>query len=151
MGASESTETAKDLLGRQKERNFKPAKGCRLLAVLDGSKALKEAVLSHWPDAVIQRCLVHKERNIKSFLSERYWGEVAHLFDRLRKAQGLLAGKKALKELECFLTKLNAGALESLREAGDELLAVHSLEVPQTLNPSSPVQKLSPYIPRVGP
>jgi transposase-like protein len=39
MGASASTETAKDLLERLNERKFKPAKGCRLLAVLDGSKA----------------------------------------------------------------------------------------------------------------
>jgi transposase-like protein len=136
IGASETTETAKGLLERLSRRGFAPAEGCRLLAVLDGSAALKSAVLSYWPDTVVQRCLVHKERNVKRFLRKKDWKELARHFDRLRKAQGLSAGEEALRALERFVGERNKAALESLREAGDELLALHRLEVPATLNVS---------------
>jgi transposase-like protein len=134
IGASESAETAKGLLERLSRRGFRAAGGGRLLAVLDGSQALKSAVLSYWPDAVVQRCLVHKERNVRSYLRRGEWKGLARHFNRLRKAQGLVAGREALRELERFLGDRNKAALESLREAGDELLAVHRLEVPATLH-----------------
>jgi len=136
LGASETTETAKGLIERLSRRGFAPAEGGRLLAVLDGATALKSAVLSYWPDTVVQRCLVHKERNVRRFLRKGDWKELSRLFGRLRHAQGLLAGQEALREIERFVGERNAAALESLREAGDELLALHRLEVPATLNTS---------------
>ena len=136
IGASETTETAKGLVERLSRRGFAPSEGCRLLAVLDGSSALKSAVLAYWPATVIQRCLVHKERNVRRFLRKQDWKELARHFDRLRKAQGLAAGTEALRAIERFVGERNKVALESLREAGDELLAFHRLEVPATLNAS---------------
>ena len=136
LGASESTETAKGLLERLVRRGFAPTNNGRLLVGLDGSSALKSAVLSYWPDAVIQRCLVHKERNIRRFLRRKDWKELAGHFDRLRKAQGSVAGQEALKELERFVGERNQAALESLKEGGEELLALHRLEVPATLHVS---------------
>jgi transposase-like protein len=136
LGASETTDTAKGLMERLSKRGFRPADGCRLLTVLDGSAALRQAVLAYWPDAVVQRCLVHKERNIRRFLRKGDWKELGRLFGRLRHAHGREAGKEALRELERFLGERNKAALESLREAGDELLAFHGLEVPATLNRS---------------
>jgi len=136
LGASETAETAKGLVERLSRRGFAAAEGCRLLAVLDGATALKTAVLAYWPDTVVQRCLVHKERNVRRFLSRKDWKELARHFDRLRKAQGLAAGEEALREIERFVGERNKAALESLREAGDELLALHRLEVPATLNVS---------------
>jgi len=134
LGASETAETAKGLVERLSRRGFAPAKGCRLLAVLDGSAALKSALLSYWPDTVVQRCLVHKERNVFRFLRRQDWKELKRLFGRLRRAQGLAAGQEALREIERFVGERNKAGLESLREAGDELLALHRLEVPATLN-----------------
>jgi transposase-like protein len=87
LGASETAETAKGLLERLSRRGFAPAEGCRLLAVLDGSAALKTAVLSYWPDAVIQRCLIHKERNLKRHLARKDWKELSRRFGRLRRAE----------------------------------------------------------------
>ena len=136
LGASETTETAKGLVERLSRRGFAPAEGCRLLAVLDGSAALKSALLAYWPDTVVQRCLVHKERNIRRFLRHKDWKELARLFGRLRRAQGLAAGKEALRDIERFIGERNKAALESLREPGDELLALHRLGVPATLNVS---------------
>lgn len=134
FGASESTETAKGLLERLSRRGFGPPPEGRLLAVLDGSSALKSAVLAYWSQTVIQRCLVHKMRNLQRFLRKGDWPPLRRLFDRLRKAQGLAAGREALAAIERFVGERNKAGLESLREGGDELLAVHGLEVPATLH-----------------
>jgi putative transposase len=132
IGASENLEACTDLLGRITERGFTPRR--RLLAITDGSKALRKGVRKHWPDAIIQRCLIHKARNVKGYLSRRHHGEVDRFFTRLRNAQGPEAAEECLKQLRGFLQGKNAQALASLEEAGDELLAVHRLGAPSTLN-----------------
>lgn len=132
LGSSESTEVARDLMRRLDKRGF----GCerRLFAALDGSDALRSAVKEFFPDSVVQRCLVHKERNIRSKLSKKHWGELARLFKRLREVQGKLAAQEVVKELEEFLSGKNAQSLASLREAGEDLIALHSLDIPNTLH-----------------
>ena len=132
LGSTENYEVCRDLMGRIERRGFATSR--RLLAVLDGSSALKKAVLKFFPDASIQRCLVHKERNIRARLSKRDWGELARLFKRLREVQGEEAAREVLGELEKFLDEKNAAALASLREAGEELIALHVLGVPSTLH-----------------
>jgi len=132
IGASENLEACTDLLARIAGRGFNPKR--RLMAVTDGSKALRKGVRRNWPDALIQRCLIHKARNVKGYLSYRHHGEIDRLFTRLRKAQGLEAAEECLEELRSFLKGKNAQALDSLGEAGDELLAVHRLGAPSTLN-----------------
>lgn len=132
IGASENLEVCMDLTNRLETRGFKPRR--RLLAVTDGSMPLRKSIKRKWPDAIIQRCLIHKARNLKSYLSYRHHGEVERLFNRLRKAQGLEAAEEVVKELRAFLKGKNAQALASLEEAGDELLAVHRLGAPSTLN-----------------
>ena len=117
---------------RLDKRGFKCER--RLFAALDGSDALRSAVKEFFPDSIVQRCLVHKERNIKSKLSKKYWGELSRLFKRLRELQGKTAAQEVLKELEEFLRGKNAEALKSLHEAGEDLIALHSLEVPNTLH-----------------
>jgi len=132
IGASENLEVCMDLLGRIEARGFRPRR--RLLAVTDGAKALRKAIRKKWSNAIIQRCLIHKARNIKSYLSYRHHSEVDRLFKRLRKAEGLETAEECVEELKTFLKGKNAQALASLEEAGDELLAVHSLGAPSTLN-----------------
>jgi putative transposase len=134
LGSTENYEVCRDLVSRLVARGFSPTR--RLLCVLDGSAALKKAVLKFLPDAAIQRCLVHKERNIRAKLSRRHWGALARLFKRLREVQGEKAAREVLAELEEFLRMKNAAALASLREAGDELIALHILDVPSTLHGS---------------
>jgi len=88
VGSSENKEVCKDLLSNLSRRGLAVPEGRYLFAVLDGSQALKRALLEVYPDTLIQRCLVHKERNLQSYLSKRHWGELAGLFARLRKCQG---------------------------------------------------------------
>jgi len=132
LGSSESKEICRDLLRRLARRGFRVNR--RLFAVLDGSDALRSAVVEIFPDAVIQRCLVHKERNIKSKLSKRHWGELARLFKRLRQVQGAEAAAEVVDEIGRFLKAKNADAHASLLEAGGELTALHRLNVSNTLH-----------------
>jgi putative transposase len=132
LGSTENAEVCRALMRRLIKRGFH----CRhrLLAVLDGSASLRLVVKEFFQDAVIQRCLVHKERNIRAKLSKRHWGELARLFKRLREVQGKEAAEEVVAELVAFLTPLNAEALKSLHEAGEDLIALHSLCVPNTLH-----------------
>jgi putative transposase len=132
LGSSENNEVCQDLMKRLHQRGFCCRR--RLLVVLDGSQPLRRAVKTFFPDAVIQRCLVHKERNLQGRLSKRHWGELARLFKRLRQVQGPSAAMEVIAELKRFLRTKNAEALASLEEAGEELIALHLLNVPNTLH-----------------
>ena len=132
LGSTENAEVCRALMRRLMKRGFHCDR--RLLAVLDGSDAIKKALKEFFPEILIQRCLVHKERNIRAKLSKRHWGELARLFKRLRKIQGKAAAEEVVGELKAFLKPINAEALASLEEAGDELIALQSLNVPNTLH-----------------
>jgi transposase-like protein len=132
LGSTENTEVCRALMRRLMKRGFHCDR--RLLAVLDGSDAIKKALKEFFPEVLIQRCLVHKERNIRAKLSKRHWGEMARLFKRLRKIQGKVAAEEVVGDLKSFLKPINAQALASLEEAGDELIALQSLNVPNTLH-----------------
>lgn len=134
LGSSENLVVARELMTRIVSRGFKCEQ--RLFAVLDGAGALRSAVKEQFSDSVIQRCLVHKERNIKGKLSKRHHGELSRLFSRLRAVQGYEAAQEIVAELRDFLKPINAEAYRSLEEAGEDLLALHRLNVPNTLHRS---------------
>jgi len=136
LGASENVTTASALVTRLVQRGFASGGQRPVLVVLDGSDALRKAVLKHFPQARIQRCLVHKERNLKRYLPRRHWPELHDLFDRLRKAQGAVAALEVVEELDAFLEPKNQAALNSLHEAGLDLIRVHLLDTPSTLHRS---------------
>lgn len=126
-GDTENAGVVKDLLASIISRGFTLAAG-RLLAVLDGGKALRAAVKAVWGEAVlIQRCWIHKLRNIKDYIPETNHGQ---LWRRMKKMMGLNSQALAEKELESladWLSTISDDAVKSLREAGDELLTVHGL------------------------
>jgi len=134
VGAAESQEVCDRLLARVHHRGFRF--GGTPLAVVDGSKALMHSLSRHFPGVLIQRCLVHKERNIRSCLSHRHYGELGLMFNRLRAAEGEEAAREILTETRRFLASHSRKAVESLDEAGDSLITLHRLRAPSTLNVS---------------
>jgi putative transposase len=126
-GTTENANVVKDLLTSIISRNFTLA-GQRLLAVLDGGKALRAAVKAIWGGAVlIQRCWIHKLRNIKDYIPEVNHGQ---LWQRMKKMMGLNSHQAALAELKSlrdWLSTIGHDAVTSLDEAGEELLTVHEL------------------------
>lgn len=135
-GNSENAEVVADLLSSIKERGFTPA--CRFfLAVLDGSKALKKAVRAAFGEqALIQRCWIHKLRNLKKYVPDKLHGT---LHWRMKKLMNLSSFDDAVTELQSFarwLAEVSHGALESLEEAGEELLTLHLLGISGLLRKS---------------
>jgi transposase-like protein len=135
VGSSESFELANDLLKSLKARGLK-SRAKRLLVILDGSDALEKAARHHFPKCIIQRCLVHKERNLHSYLSKRLHAELSRLMKRLRRAEGPVAAREAYEALYAFLKTHNAAAAQSLKEAGAQITALQDLGVPATLHRS---------------
>ena len=85
-GDTENAQVVKDLLADLQRRNF--TMQCeRLLAVIDGGKALRKALKSVFGDKVIvQRCWLHKLRNIEAYVPKKHH---ATLLFRMRKMMGL--------------------------------------------------------------
>ena len=68
-GSTENATVATALLSDLVERGLDP--GQVMLFVIDGSKALRNAVRSMFGEVPVQRCLWHKERNVLGHLPER--------------------------------------------------------------------------------
>ncbi len=135
-GDTENASIIKDLLSSIMDRKFTLA-GSRILAVLDGGKALKSAVKSLWgDDVVIQRCWIHKLRNVRDYLPKSNHGQ---LCGRLKKIMGLNSfdlAQKELKALHEWLLTVSDDAAASLMESGEDILALHKLGVTGLLRSS---------------
>jgi transposase-like protein len=66
----------------------------------------------------------------------RHWGELTSLFKSLRRAQGEDQAKEVVRQIERFLADKNEQARASYEEAGEDLLTLFKLNVPNTLNTS---------------
>ena len=135
-GDSENAEVVQDLLSSLRERGF--TLHCdKLLALLDGSKALKKALRAFFGERVlIQRCWLHKARNICAYLPKTYHGQVSWRMKRLMNLQSLGDAKHEYGSFHRWLAELSEAAAESLDEAGDELLTLHVLGVSGDLRKS---------------
>ncbi len=136
-GATENSAVVKSLLTDLMERGFTIPEGHGLLAVIDGAKALAKAVREVFGDRVhIQRCQIHKTRNVLDHLPESMQATVR---SRLRKAYQEADAAKALKALQKLAEELERDypqAANSLREGLDETLTVHRLGLSGTLRRS---------------
>jgi putative transposase len=126
-GDTENSELVKDLLVNIKERGF--TLHCqKLLAILDGAKALKKAVRDVFGERVIiQRCWLHKLRNLKKYTPDENHPQ---LYWRMKKLMGLTQyedAQKELKSIEHWLSNISQDAASSVREVGEELITVHRL------------------------
>jgi transposase-like protein len=134
-GSTENTTLVTSLLADLVTRGLDPAQ--RRLFVLDGGKALHKGVRAVFgANAAIQRCRVHKMRNILDKLPEKHHWMIA---TRLRAAWGMntyAEAKAALDDVLILLDKLSALAAESLREGMEETLTLHRLDVPPALRVS---------------
>jgi transposase-like protein len=107
------------------------------LYVLDGGKALHAAVKKHGGEAaLIQRCQVHKRRNVLDHLSEGERPVVARKLNAAYALEDYAAAKQALDTLHRELMELNPSAARSLGEGLEETLTVHRLHVPPQLRKS---------------
>ena len=104
-----------------------------MLVGIDGSKALRRAVLDVLDRPVIQRCQLHKIRNVKDHLPQRLRSSVGRKMTDAYHAGSALEAEATLLALAKELDRTHPGAAASLREGLDETLTVLRLGVPPTL------------------
>jgi putative transposase len=124
------------------------------LYVLDGGKALHAAVMNHAGEsALIQRCQVHKRRNVLDHLPEDQNSLVATKLNAAYAMESYDAAKQALHGLHRELMDLNPSAARSLAEGMEETLTVHRLHVPpqlrQTLASTNVIESAFSVVERV--
>lgn len=107
------------------------------LYVLDGGKALTAAVRRHaGTAALIQRCQVHKRRNVLDHLPEEHRQTVKRKLQNAYAMTSYAEAKRALEKLHRELMDLNPSAARSLGEGMEETLTVHRLQAPEKLRRS---------------
>jgi transposase-like protein len=130
-GSTENTTIVRALLVGLRERGLDVT--APILAVLDGAKALTTAVTEVFDAPVIQRCQLHKIRNVRDHLPERLRGPVETRMRTAYHAASALDAQAQLEALARELDKTHPGAAGSLREGLAETLTVLRLDVPPTL------------------
>ena len=131
-GATENTAVVSTLLSELVERglDFSTPR----LYVLDGGKALAAAVRKHAGEAAfIQRCQVHKKRNVVDHLPDEHQADVRRKMQNAYAMAQYADAKRALEQLHRELMDLNPSAARSLEEGMEETLTVHKLRVPDQL------------------
>lgn len=132
QGASENAEVVNALLSDLQQRgvDFNVPR----LYVLDGSKALHRAIRQHAGDAaLLQRCQVHKIRNVLAHLPEGYNYAVKARMQAAYGCNDYGEGRTALQRLHRELQERNPSAAHSLEEGLEDTLTVHRLRMPAKL------------------
>lgn len=142
-GGSENAEVVKTLLSDIIGRGIDPA--LPRLYVIDGGKALHKALTDTFgKNAVIQRCQVHKKRNVMAQLPESEKANVGLAISNAYKEFDYDKAKASLENLANNLEYRYPKAADSLREGLLETLTVHRLGIPgllrQTLSSTNPME-----------
>ena len=130
-GSRENATLVTELLVDLRERSLDVTRP--MLVGIDGSKALRKAVIDVLDHPVIQRCQLHKVRNVKDHLPQRLRSSVGRRMTDAYHADSALEAEAALLALAKELDRTHPGAAASLREGLDQTLTVLRLGVPPTL------------------
>lgn len=131
-GGTENQEAVKELLADLLNRGLTP--GRPRLFVLDGGKALHKAITDTFGRyAVIQRCQVHKKRNIQEQLPKSEQTNVGLALSKAYLEHEYDKARRALEHVANELEKRYPKAAASLREGLEETLTVHRLGIPGLL------------------
>jgi putative transposase len=152
-GATENAEVCKSLLTNLVDRGLPTDRS--LLAVIDGSKALAKALRDVFGKRVlVQRCQVHKKRNVLEHLPERERQSIGNAISFAYRCRNAEQAKQLLTNLARKLEKKHPGAAASLREGLDETLTVLRFGLPdaleKTLCTTNAIENMNATIRRVS-
>jgi putative transposase len=132
QGATENATVVTSLLEELRERGVRT--DVPTLFVLDGAKALHAAVIRVWGKfAVIQRCQVHKRRNVEAHLSEEHHEELGQRLSAAYHETNATQALTLLRATVKWLRRISPAAAASLEEGLEETLTVVRLGVPELL------------------
>ena len=134
-GATENAAVVQALLDNLVDRGLDP-KLCRLF-IIDGSKALRKAIRrtfgKHTP---IQRCQVHKGRNIMERLPQPLHAAVRRVLRQAWELDDAEKAERLIRNLARRLEQVAPGVAAAILEGMDELLTVVRLKLPLPLRRS---------------
>jgi putative transposase len=130
-GSTENATLVREVIVGLRERGLDVTKP--ILAVIDGSKALRRVIVDVFDHPVIQRCQLHKIRNV----TDKVPGKLKSLVQRRVRdayhAESALASQAQPEALAAELDRTHPGAAASVREGLGETLTVLRLGVSPTL------------------
>jgi putative transposase len=144
-GSTENAAVCQGLLSNLQSRGLRTDRS--ILVILDGSKALRSAVNQTFgPVACVQRCQVHKTRNVLDYLSDRQRPWVHAILRRAYASADAVKARRLLEDLARRLEDEFPSAAESVREGLDETLTVLRLSLSERLRRSlattNPIESL---------
>ncbi len=115
-----------------------------VLAIIDGNAGLRRAVGLVWPKAAVQRCCVHKLRNLERKAPKHALAEIRDDFHRIVYAANADTARTAYAAFERTWNKRCPGVVTSLREGGDELFTFFRFPKTQwkTLRTTNTIERL---------
>ena len=134
-GSTENATVCQGLLANLQSRGLRTDRS--LLVILDGSKALRKAVRATFGEAaLVQRCQVHKMRNILEYLNDRQRPWAQAILRRAYQSADVKTAQRLLLDLARRLETEHPSAAESVREGLDETLTVLTLNLSARLRRS---------------
>jgi putative transposase len=115
------------------------------LVIIDGNKGLRAAVDKNWPGTPVQRCTVHKLRNLERHTPRHALEEVKSDYHRIIQAESLDQARKTYREFIVKWKKLAPKVAVSLEEGGEELLTFYSFSDSQwkSLRTTNAIERLN--------
>lgn len=137
----ESREAWKGFLDDLVARGLRPP----VLVVIDGNPGLRAAVGLAWPKAEVQRCTVHKLRNIERKAPAHAREEIADDYRRVVYAASEMAARAAWAAFQRKWERRCPGAVTSLAEGGEELLTYfrYPKEMWKTIRTTNAIERLN--------
>jgi transposase-like protein len=134
-GATENAAVAQALIDDLVERGLDPA--VPRLFIIDGSKALARAIRrSFGRHSAIQRCQIHKARNIMERLPKPLHASVRRALRQAWELNDAVKAERLIRNLAQRLEQQAPGVSGSLLEGLDEILTVTRLGLPAELRRS---------------
>jgi transposase-like protein len=145
-GSTENASVAKALLRDLIERGLPTDRA--LLFVIDGSKALRKALRDVFGGlALVQRCQVHKQRNVLDHLPKALRPSVVRALRQAWDATSVELARRQLERLAASLESEHPGAAASIREGLEETLTLQALGIGgalyRTLRSTNPIENLN--------
>lgn len=134
-GSTENASVCQSLLANLQSRGLRTDRS--VLVILDGSKALRQAVRAIFGDAaLVQRCQIHKMRNVLDHLPERQRPWAQAILRRAYQSTDVKTATRLLHDLARRLESDSPSAAESVREGLEETLTVLTLDLSTRLRRS---------------
>jgi putative transposase len=115
------------------------------LVVLDGSKALRKAIVDRWEEAVIARCQEHKKRNLLGHVSKSQQAWVKRQYSWVIHADSYEEGLERAEAFARELRGVNESAYRSFHEGLEEILVpllIEDKELRRFFSTTNPIESL---------